>query len=124
MLQESIDALIQQAQHIEQLSAQLLSAPPDSLDEEDIEDLEAIHNSSSILVSRLQSVRPLTPEEWPENVLHELRSPLNAIVGYAGMLVESDLLEADQERDLTTIYDSGTQLTNDITALFMRPGTQ
>ncbi|MFW5696672.1 MAG: histidine kinase dimerization/phospho-acceptor domain-containing protein [Phototrophicaceae bacterium] len=121
MLQDRIDALIEQAQRIESLSDDILRNRPGELDGEDLQDIEDIHKSSVTLVSRLQNVRTQTPEQWPENILHELRSPLNAIVGYSDMLVESGLLATDQERDLTTVHDIGSQLTADITALFMRP---
>jgi signal transduction histidine kinase len=121
LTQDRIDALIEQAQLLEQLSGDILHHRPGSLEGEDLQDIEDIYTSCTTLVSRLQDVRSLTPEQWPESILHDLRSPLNSIVGYSGMLVESGLLDDGQERDMSTIYTTGGQLTADITALFIRP---
>ncbi|MEO6866840.1 MAG: GAF domain-containing sensor histidine kinase [Gaiellales bacterium] len=52
------------------------------------------------------------------NVSHELRSPLNTILGYTRLLLEDgDLLNEDQREDLEIISTSGTHLLRLITDL-------
>jgi signal transduction histidine kinase len=115
--------LIGQAQRLEQLSGDLLRDHTVALDDEVRGDLVRIHNGCTQLVARLQAARELSPAEWPEDLLHSLRSPLNTIVGYAGLLASGDLPD-DRRHALTTIHDSGRQLVNDITALFMPPTSE
>ena len=123
MTPDRFNILIEHAQHLEQLSGDLLRDHPGTLDDEERGDLERIHNGCTQLVARLQAARELSPAEWPEDLLHELRSPLNTIVGYAGLLTYGDLPD-DRRRALTAIHDQGRQLVNDITALFMPPTSE
>src|SRR5262245_58422714 len=49
---------------------------------------------------------------------HELRTPINAIVGYSQLLLEEEdgaSLSADERRDLERVADSGKQLLRIIT---------
>ncbi|MCL1999825.1 MAG: ATP-binding protein [Planctomycetes bacterium] len=44
------------------------------------------------------------------NVSHEMRTPLNAIIGMSGLLLETGGLNEEQRGSLETIYNSGTTL--------------
>ena len=51
------------------------------------------------------------------NISHEIRSPLNAVVGLSSLTLESDNLDNDVETNLDKIYDSGMtilSIVNDI----------
>lgn len=67
-----------------------------------------------VLTEHVTNERNLTPsesfEDQSKKALHDLRTPLNAVMGYGGLLAQKDLDNATRERCLKAFHDAGDAL--------------
>lgn len=82
------------------------------------EDTADMLDATLTLQARIIESLQLPPDQYPERLLHDLRSPLNVIIGYAQMIAyDADLTETVRQT-AERIYVDGDKLANTLTAVF------
>jgi signal transduction histidine kinase len=103
-------------------TASLLEELDGPLAESQRADLVPIRQESNILARRLAAALILPPREW-RGALHDLRSPLNAIVGFSQILSQFSppgTLNEAQLASARAIYTDAMLLATRITDVFGR----
>jgi PAS domain S-box-containing protein len=100
---------------------------PDAFDYSDLELLKFIAGQISLSLQRQQSLTDLKnalrlaeasdrlKSSFLNNISHEVRTPLNGILGFAQFLVQPDITEAEKKEYLNILNASSERLLNTIT---------
>lgn len=90
------------------------------LDEETAEDADEIRIGLGSLKEQLGAIKNLPPEQYPKSIVHDLRSPVGAISGFAEIMLDADPLTDEQTAVVQQIHTLAVSLRDMITTHFKR----
>jgi len=81
-------------------------------------DKETLETLASIAAVAVQNARLFEQSDWVSEVVHEIRTPLTAIMSYSDLLLRRDLNE-DMRAKFATIIQQETQRVNELATQFL-----
>lgn len=82
------------------------------------QDMETLETLASIAAVAVQNARLFEQSDWVAEVVHEIRTPLTAILSYADLLQRPDL-SGDMRLQFATIIQHETERVNDLATQFL-----
>ena len=82
------------------------------------EDRETVATLAGVAAVAVQNARLFQQSDWVAEVVHEIRTPLTAILSYADLLLRSDLDERTRKQAITTIQQE-TERVSDLATQFL-----
>lgn len=88
------------------------------MDEETEEDASEIKLAVDNLLKQLNMVKSLKPEDYPKSIVHDLRSPIGGISGFAEIMLDADPLTDEQYKIVESIHVIAVELRDMVTSHF------
>jgi len=82
------------------------------------QDIETLETLASVAAVAVQNARLFEQSDWVAEVVHEIRTPLTAILSYADLLQRSDITDTMREQ-FVTIIQQETQRVNTLATQFL-----
>lgn len=82
------------------------------------EDRETVATLAGVAAVAVENARLFQQSDWVAEVVHEIRSPLTAILSYADLLLRPDLDDRTREQAITTIQQE-TERVSDLATQFL-----
>lgn len=110
-----MDEIFAKVQQIQTYYNQLITL---EMDEETQEDASEIKLAADNLLNQLNLVKSLKPEEYPKSIVHDLRSPVGGISGFAEIMLDADPLTDEQVTIVESIHAIAVELRDMVTSHF------
>lgn len=82
------------------------------------QDVETLETLASIAAVAVQNARLFEQSDWVSEVIHEIRTPLTAILAYADLLQRSDISKMMRSK-FATIIQQETERVNELATIFL-----